>query len=515
MSADESSEAGRDDYDLLPYPSMPYAYTQPARLAAVAALHGIEAPDAERARVLELGCAAGGNIIPLAARWPRAEFVGIDIVRRHIEEAKARVAHLGLANIAFEQADLTNWSSEGAPFDYVICHGVFSWAPRSVQDSIFRICRRALSPSGIAMISYNVLPGWHMRSIIRDICLRHVGTEGPPQQRVAKARVILADLAATAAKSQPYGLLLRNEARRTAHRPASYILGEFLVANNSPCYFDEFVARARAHDLAYVSEADLEASVSASLVASTKARIRANAGDDPMAIEQYLDYFSGRTFRCSVLARAEAGARRTRIYEALRRMHISSELRVDGDAFRDVHGRTVKSSDPGVTRALDRLARAFPETLSFEQIVAPTGGGVSDAIEEERVLRNLATMVISGRAEASALPLRVGGADQERPLVWAPARAEAAAGQPWITSMAHAPVVLKPALAAIIPHLDGRHGRDALTGIFAAALRKGEVQAPELADAKLAGESVEAVAARYVERVLNFLASHALLEAEA
>lgn len=49
------------DYDVLPYPSMPITHTQPAHLAALAALFGAAAPAVERARVLELGCAAAAT----------------------------------------------------------------------------------------------------------------------------------------------------------------------------------------------------------------------------------------------------------------------------------------------------------------------------------------------------------------------------------------------------------------------------------------------------------------------
>ena len=56
------TDAG-NDYDLLPYPSMPITYTQPAHLAALATLFGVAAPTVDRARVLEFGCASGGNII--------------------------------------------------------------------------------------------------------------------------------------------------------------------------------------------------------------------------------------------------------------------------------------------------------------------------------------------------------------------------------------------------------------------------------------------------------------------
>ena len=87
------------DYDALPYVSVPYPQTQPARLAGIAGLFGVRAPDATRARVLELGCASGGNIVPLAARFPEARFVGIDLSARQVAEGQARVAALGLGNI--------------------------------------------------------------------------------------------------------------------------------------------------------------------------------------------------------------------------------------------------------------------------------------------------------------------------------------------------------------------------------------------------------------------------------
>jgi hypothetical protein len=80
VSAHEGSLEG--DYEVLPYPSMPFAYTQPAHLAALATLFGVSTAAATQARVLELGCASGGNLIPLAARFPHARFFGVDLSRR-------------------------------------------------------------------------------------------------------------------------------------------------------------------------------------------------------------------------------------------------------------------------------------------------------------------------------------------------------------------------------------------------------------------------------------------------
>lgn len=68
-------------YDELPYDRLPFPETEPDFLAALARLHSFAAGDAHCVRVLELGCAQGGNLIPMAARYPQGEFVGVDLSR--------------------------------------------------------------------------------------------------------------------------------------------------------------------------------------------------------------------------------------------------------------------------------------------------------------------------------------------------------------------------------------------------------------------------------------------------
>jgi SAM-dependent methyltransferase len=513
--------AGANDYDQLPYASMPYAHTQPARLAAVAALHGMETPAAQSARVLELGCASGGNIIPLALRFPDARFLGVDLARRHVEDAQRQIAELGLSNIEVQQADLAQFSTEPGQFDYLICHGVFSWAPHAVQEAIFRLCSEALTSNGVAVISYNVLPGWHLRKVIRDICLRHAGAEGSPRQRVVKAREILADIAISANVAEPYGLLLRNEARRTARRPASYILGEFLAPENAPCYFHEFAERAQHHGLAYLCEADLDASVPDTSNCDVQARLRRHAGPGALAMEQVIDEFTGRTFRWSVLTKSNLGAAPQRDWDRLRSLQISSNLRAvardansESSLYKDARGRAVKSEDPAVGLALARLSEAYPGTLTLARLTAPeSGAGEVDAAAAcVRVCEALSVLVAVGQADISTAPLQVNRAGDRQPRVWPLARAQAAAGQPWVTNLAHAPVALKPAVAVLLPHLDGSNDLAQLARIYAGALGRGEVKVPELeGDLGDDPDAVEKVAGRYVQRVLDYLETNALL----
>ena len=54
-------------YEEMPYDSYPFTETQPEFLAALATFYGLKPPAVTSARVLELGCASGGNLIPAAA----------------------------------------------------------------------------------------------------------------------------------------------------------------------------------------------------------------------------------------------------------------------------------------------------------------------------------------------------------------------------------------------------------------------------------------------------------------
>jgi|CXWL01.1.fsa_nt_gi SAM-dependent methyltransferase len=503
------TDPAADDYDLLPYPSMPYPQTQPQRLAAAAILHGIDPPPPERARVLELGCASAGNIIPLAARFPEARFLGVDLARRHVEEAHEQIAALGLSNIEVRQGDITQLSFGADAFDYVICHGVYSWVPPVAQEAVLRVCGESLSANGVALISYNVLPGWHLRSVIRGICLRHAGASGAPQERVKKVRAILADIAEFARPGDPYGSLLRNEAKRIAHRPGSYILGEFLVPDNAPCYFPDFAARARAHDLAYVCEAELEAGVPSTIGETAQAKIAAHAGGDRDSIEQYIDYFTGRTFRSSVLVRG-AGRTTKRDYSQLDRLHIAACFREDkkagGAVYTDSLGRALRPESPALERLLRQLAEARPDSLTMAELVGPQAAG-----DEARIREALSLLTQKGQVEVSALPVRVGRARADFPRMWPLARYECASGKPWMTSLTHAPTPVRPAVAILAAHLDGSHDRAALDVRFADAIRRGVVKTPELEDASDDAE-INKIAADYVRRVLAYLEQHAMLQ---
>src|SRR5262249_1781779 len=131
-------------YEETPYHSNPISSCHPDCLATMATLYGMRPPPVASCRVLELGCAGGGNLIPIALTLPAARFVGIDLSPRQIAEGQEIVATLGLKNIQLLPLSILDVGPDFGTFDYILCHGVYSWVPPAVQDKILAICRQHL-----------------------------------------------------------------------------------------------------------------------------------------------------------------------------------------------------------------------------------------------------------------------------------------------------------------------------------------------------------------------------------
>jgi SAM-dependent methyltransferase len=130
----------------------------------------------------------------MAARWPNSRFLGVDLSARQIADGNRRIKYFHLENVTLREADLADLKLPSQSFDYVICHGVFSWVAPSVQAAILELIGSCLSDGGVAAVSYNVLPGWHLRNPVKDILRYYARTDGSTQERVARARAALAAL---------------------------------------------------------------------------------------------------------------------------------------------------------------------------------------------------------------------------------------------------------------------------------------------------------------------------------
>jgi methyltransferase-like protein len=518
---DLPSEPG-DDYNLIPYDSKPFPQSQPPRLAALAAIFGLVAPDVSRCSVLELGCAAGGNIIPLAMRFPRSRFRGVDIVERHVREGMARIQALGLGNIRIEQGDIAALDLAGERFDYIVSHGVYSWVPAPVRDAMLRICSENLAPNGVAYVSYNVYPGWHMRGVIRDMMVYHAGLGGDPKTRVSKARWVVDNISESSRGGTPYGEMLRAEAKDLALSDDHYILGEFLVPDNAPCYFRDFAASAEAHGLVYLCESELHQCIPENMNADVGAMIRVMSGDKLIPLEQYMDFFKGRAFRQTLLVNAsrDTKIKRKLMPECVRKLHVrgrmTSTIEADGTSvFTSATGGNLSTRNPGVRDALQRLSEAFPATRTVAELVAEGGAGSRRAAAdlECAILDAVFKSITLGFVDVSTVPFRPKKDAGNTPRAWPLSRFDGFERSEWTTSPIHNVVRLDVVCTALLPFLDGTHDRDALRAKLLAAVQEGRLSLEDRATgADLKGERLETAAAEHVALALDELASAGLLE---
>ena len=114
-----------------------------------------------RASVLELDCGDGGNLIPLAERYPLARFLGIDPSPRQVAAAQEEAAAVGLLNIEFRAGRAADLGAELGLYDYIIADGVYTLCDAAGRDRLLAVCSDHLAPRGIAFLGLRVYPGWH------------------------------------------------------------------------------------------------------------------------------------------------------------------------------------------------------------------------------------------------------------------------------------------------------------------------------------------------------------------
>lgn len=304
------SAAAQELYDAVPYPSRAFFDTHPDHLAGLAHLFGLRTPPPSTARVLELGCAAGGNLLPMAAAMPEARFYGIDASPVQIERARADASALSLANIRFDVGDIAAIPEDIGTWDYIASHGVWSWVPEDVQEGMFRTVRRHLAEDGVAYISYNVFPGWYGRLPARDLMLFHATSFPDPKARIGQARAILRFLAESIpAWEQHYlGFIRQLEAGLSASWD-EYVFHEYLAPHNQPVYFTDFVRRAAGHDLQFLGEAELSSMVPRNLGPRVEETLEQLA-QTVVAVEQYMDFVRYRSFRKTLIVHRERNPQR-------------------------------------------------------------------------------------------------------------------------------------------------------------------------------------------------------------
>ena len=420
MAVHDSLKAAYED---VAYDGRPNPNSHPRRLAAVGRLFGLAPPPVETARVLELGCGDGANLLPMAQALPGARFTGCDLSALLMGHARAMADGLGLDNVELIEGDLRQIAPRLATYDYIIAHGFYSWVPADVREAMFAVMRDHLAPGGLALVTYNLLPGCHVRRITWDAMRLETADTQAPRERLAASRRIAEDLGRAWARTPGAPELLESEMSSLPGRSDAAIYHDSLSGVNHAVYFSQFIAHAGAYGLGFVSEAET-GSLSATGLPQRMQDIVSKA--DPIAREQYLDFARLRRFRQSLLAPA-ADVRRARLTpEAVAELHFS--------AATPLVQERVTGAPPSVTGVpVDVLVDRYPASMSFAQYRgALIDRGYDAADAESVILRGC----FSGALDLYATPLPVATTVAVRPRVWPVARWQAERSE-LVTNLRH------------------------------------------------------------------------------
>jgi len=468
-------DSEQTSYDEIPYESNAFSQSHPARMAVIGKLFGMTPAPVDRCRVLELGCAAGGNLIPMAYQLPGSEFTGIDFSQRQVAMAQRTIADMGLRNIRIDHGSILDIDASWGAFDYILSHGVYSWVPDVVQEKILAVSRENLAPQGIAYVSYNTYPGWHMRGMIREMMIYHTAQISDAVQKIAQARALIDFLAASVpAKDSHYGLLLKSELEMIKKSKDSYLFHDHLETNNIPVYFYQFIERARRYGLQYLGEAELGAMMGFGFSREVAQTLR-KLGTDMIKSEQYMDFLRNRYFRQTLLCREGIALKRNigpaDIAGFLVSFHASVEnppvdlVSSQAQTFRTPRGATFTVSAPLTKAVFMALTASWPQAVDIDTLLkeACRLRGVAEITPRDRqgLFIDLFKCLAANIAEFHTWQADFGKSLGARPRLCPLAAHQLREGLP-VVNRRHQNVKLDNVARQIALFLDGTRDRDAL-----------------------------------------------------
>jgi methyltransferase-like protein/SAM-dependent methyltransferase len=489
-------------YDLNPYSSYPYPASHPNNLAVIATIFGLSPVALDRCRVLEIGCASGENLIPIAATFPKAQLVGLDYSKVQISKAQQAQKDLGLSNIQFLCEDLCEVDlTKLGRFDYVIAHGVYSWLPPQAQSALLKLCRTCLTENGVAYVSYNTLPGWHMRKSLREFMLFHASSfgDGPPD--VSQARALLDFMANyMPVENNLVGQYLRSEIQQLINEEGfSALAHDYLEQNNEPIYFSEFIARAQLEDLDYLGEAEFFSMLGVGIAPDAKVKL-SNEIKDIVRLEQYYDFMTNRSFRMTLMVPKGTPLQRNITADRMASLWVSavglaagftpsaktlSSNKVMRYQVGGENSPYLDASAPITKAALVVLGKLFPANLHFEELLKlarehlSTDHNTKISLLEDRVTLGMELLIAYSvkllklsTASNQALPILDLKDRSKNILVSEHIRYQAATAN-FLTNLNHERVTLDEGARQIISLLDGKHDELVLKQAFYALIRNG------------------------------------------
>ncbi len=456
-------------YDITEYESRSYSQTHPDHLYTLAKLFGLAPTEFAHARILELGCASGGNIIPMACQAPSAHIIGVDLSAVQIQKAERSIKELKLTNIKVFHLGIEAITPSFGQFDYIICHGIYSWVPEAIREKILSVCQQHLAPHGVAYVSYNTLPGWNVVRSIREMMLYHTKFIESPIARAKEARQVLQFMVQGLGEDDsPYAKFLRTEIDILAKQPDSYLVHDHLGEINEPLYFYQFVENAKKYHLAYLADTDLAQMYPSNLPESLSKEM--NKINDVVSCGQYLDFIRNQRFRCTLLCHENVKINRSLYTSQIKEFYLTFAGIVEGDPEKDLMNEnsmrfigqhiTLSLTVPLAKVAMLKLAAQKGKPIAFDELCVSVMKDMAklDRASVERYLieeLNLMRLVLGGLVKIHSSSGSYAEEPGENPLTaeWIHYQLQ---HQSWVTNGRHETISLSDIERFLLQNCDGQ-----------------------------------------------------------
>lgn len=539
----------QQSYEDVPYASLSYPQTHPDRLGMLATIMGMQPAPVTDCRVLELGCAVGGNIIPMAYGLPESEFLGIDFSPGQIKAGQQAIDSLGLKNINLMQADILSLSEDIGTFDYIIAHGIYSWTPEPVRERLMEICKENMAPGGVAYVSFNAFPGWHMQGTMRDMMMYHIRHIEKPHDKLKKAQELIGFMAKSVNVKDQYGVFLSAytnllnvynqfdiQRRRNAQEGEFGLLHDDLEEVNDAFYFHEVVEHASRYGLQYLIDTDFSKSMISNLAQET-ADTLLNMSDDVIALEQYMDFLRNCNFRQILLCHKEIDVNRlvqtdkswlSKLYAASHAQPVTDKINIQDNSslkFQSSDDAEYSTDHPVTKAALTYLFQISPKSISLTELLDKVMQDMNDKETvspdkpdiESDILILLGNLLNAFSVNIKLVELRLYEPSytttaSERPLASGVARFQVQKGLAKVTNLRHEMLDLEPMSVFLLPYLNGENDWNALLTIMCELVQKGVLTLTNEEGQVTDAEAIHKILTHELEKSLRWLGRMALLE---
>ena len=480
-----------DTYTEVPYHSDAFGQSSPETLQVIATLFGLTPPAIETARVLEMGCASGGNLMPFAARHKKSTCVGIDLVELQIQQGQQMLEKTGLHNLTLKTLSIEDIDASFGQFDYIICHGVYSWVPPSVQEAILRVSKNNLSPNGVAYVSYNTYPGWKTKEIVRDAMLLRAAGGNSATEKLGRAKGMVEFLHQHAGVDSVLKAILNDAVPSLDKSGEHYLMHEYLELCNAPCYFKEFLTRAMVHKMAYLGEAQPQIMFASNFGQEIAGPLMAELSHSQVDLEQYLDFVVNRTFRQTLLIHAPLTHRLNYSLgnAAIDQLHFAGLFeplpRTSPDGLSVIalcNNAKLEFRSPAQQAGIQALHASYPGTLSFTQLVkaAQTQTKLSAKECKTQIFGLLEYLIVTGavryRCQAVVAANQVSQMPLALPFEHEKAKHYAIAPVRYpVANIWHEALVLDPVEHCLLGALDGKTDHAQLSQHLAQTVGEGKI----------------------------------------